>query len=219
MWDRFLCSMWDLVPWPGIEPGPPQHLSHWTISLERDPGPLWKYKSGGEQLTSFEREKRDVMVLVTQGGLKLQNGGLLRRCRPERLQVPQAIVWASVLSGKLALQAFRIQASVWCRGQWVWLKQLLGIIALWLQRKYRHTFSSCYEHRRVSTEKVVVLSKEWKARDFGAVEAKLLLDRGCWATGSVTQDSTCWSHCFWNSRAVDLQSLFYVDYTWRGKVL
>ena len=57
------------------------------------------------------------MVLVTQVGLKLQNGGLLRRCHPERLQVPQAIVWASVLSGKLALQAFRIQASVWCRGQ------------------------------------------------------------------------------------------------------
>ena len=28
------CSKWDLVPWPGIEPGPPalgvQHLSHWT---------------------------------------------------------------------------------------------------------------------------------------------------------------------------------------------
>ena len=29
------CSIWDLVPWPGIEPGPPalrvQNLSHWTI--------------------------------------------------------------------------------------------------------------------------------------------------------------------------------------------
>ena len=28
------CSMWDLAPWPGIEPGPPalgaQSLSHWT---------------------------------------------------------------------------------------------------------------------------------------------------------------------------------------------
>ena len=28
------CGMWDLVPWPGIEPGPPalgaQSLSHWT---------------------------------------------------------------------------------------------------------------------------------------------------------------------------------------------
>ena len=28
------CSMWDLVPWPGIKPGPPalgaQSLSHWT---------------------------------------------------------------------------------------------------------------------------------------------------------------------------------------------
>ena len=28
------CSMWDLVPWPGMEPGPPalgaQSLSHWT---------------------------------------------------------------------------------------------------------------------------------------------------------------------------------------------
>ena len=28
------CSMWELVPWPGIEPGPPvlevQILSHWT---------------------------------------------------------------------------------------------------------------------------------------------------------------------------------------------
>ena len=28
------CSMWDLVPWVGIEPGPPalgaQRLSHWT---------------------------------------------------------------------------------------------------------------------------------------------------------------------------------------------
>ena len=28
------CSMWDLVPWPGIEPGPPaleaKSLSHWT---------------------------------------------------------------------------------------------------------------------------------------------------------------------------------------------
>ena len=30
------------------------------------------------------------MVLVTQVGLKLQNGGLLRQCCPERLQVPQA---------------------------------------------------------------------------------------------------------------------------------
>ena len=29
------------------------------------------------------------MVLVTHVGLKLQNGGLLRQCRPERLQVPQ----------------------------------------------------------------------------------------------------------------------------------
>ena len=30
------CGMWDLVPWPGIEPGPPiltvQRLSHWTNS-------------------------------------------------------------------------------------------------------------------------------------------------------------------------------------------
>ena len=30
----FSCSTWDLVPWPGIEPGPPalgaQSLSHWT---------------------------------------------------------------------------------------------------------------------------------------------------------------------------------------------
>ena len=30
----FSCGMWDLVPWPGIEPGPPalgaQSLSHWT---------------------------------------------------------------------------------------------------------------------------------------------------------------------------------------------
>ena len=30
----FSCSMWDLVPWPGIEPWPPalgvQSLSHWT---------------------------------------------------------------------------------------------------------------------------------------------------------------------------------------------
>ena len=30
----FSCSMWDLVPWPEIEPGPPalgpQNLSHWT---------------------------------------------------------------------------------------------------------------------------------------------------------------------------------------------
>ena len=28
------CSMWDLGPWPGFEPGPPawgaQSLSHWT---------------------------------------------------------------------------------------------------------------------------------------------------------------------------------------------
>ena len=28
------CGMWDLVPWPGIEPGPPtlevRNLSHWT---------------------------------------------------------------------------------------------------------------------------------------------------------------------------------------------
>ena len=28
------CSMWDLVPWPGIKPGPPASgapsLSHWT---------------------------------------------------------------------------------------------------------------------------------------------------------------------------------------------
>ena len=32
---KLSCSMWDLVPWPGIEPGPPalggQNLSHWTI--------------------------------------------------------------------------------------------------------------------------------------------------------------------------------------------
>ena len=31
----FSCSLWDLVLWPGIEPGPPtlgaQNLSHWTI--------------------------------------------------------------------------------------------------------------------------------------------------------------------------------------------
>ena len=30
----FSCSMWDLVPWPGIKPGPPelgaQILGHWT---------------------------------------------------------------------------------------------------------------------------------------------------------------------------------------------
>ena len=30
----FSCSMWDLVPWPGIEPGFPaltaRNLSHWT---------------------------------------------------------------------------------------------------------------------------------------------------------------------------------------------
>ena len=30
----FSCGMWDLVPWPGIEPGPPalgaRSLSHWT---------------------------------------------------------------------------------------------------------------------------------------------------------------------------------------------
>ena len=30
----FGCDMWDLVPWPGIEPGSPalgaQSLSHWT---------------------------------------------------------------------------------------------------------------------------------------------------------------------------------------------
>ena len=30
----FSCGMWDLVPWPGIEPGPPalggQSLNHWT---------------------------------------------------------------------------------------------------------------------------------------------------------------------------------------------
>ena len=30
----FSCSMWDLFPWPGLEPGPPalwvQSLSHWT---------------------------------------------------------------------------------------------------------------------------------------------------------------------------------------------
>ena len=33
---NFSCGMWDLVPWPGIEPGPPEFrvwsLSHWTIS-------------------------------------------------------------------------------------------------------------------------------------------------------------------------------------------
>ena len=32
--ELFSCSMWDLVPWPGIEPGPPAlgawSLSHWT---------------------------------------------------------------------------------------------------------------------------------------------------------------------------------------------
>ena len=32
----FSCSMWDLIPWPGIEPSPPasgvQCLSHWTTS-------------------------------------------------------------------------------------------------------------------------------------------------------------------------------------------
>ena len=31
----FSCGIWDLVPWPGIEPGPPalgvRSLSHWTI--------------------------------------------------------------------------------------------------------------------------------------------------------------------------------------------
>ena len=30
----FGCGMWDLIPWPGVEPGPPalgmQSLSHWT---------------------------------------------------------------------------------------------------------------------------------------------------------------------------------------------
>ena len=35
MWYPFSCSLWDLVLWPGIEPGPPalqtQSLSHWTI--------------------------------------------------------------------------------------------------------------------------------------------------------------------------------------------
>ena len=28
----FSCSMWDLVPWPGIEPGPPA-LKAWNLSL------------------------------------------------------------------------------------------------------------------------------------------------------------------------------------------
>ena len=36
------CSMWNLVPWPGIEPGPPPlgvwSLSHWTTMLGR---PEW----------------------------------------------------------------------------------------------------------------------------------------------------------------------------------
>ena len=34
MWDLFICSMWNLVPLPGIKPGPPalgaQSLNHWT---------------------------------------------------------------------------------------------------------------------------------------------------------------------------------------------
>ena len=39
-------SMWDLVPWPGIKPGPPalgpQSLSHWTT---REVSLIWLYSS------------------------------------------------------------------------------------------------------------------------------------------------------------------------------
>ena len=49
-WRIFSCglwtpSMWDLVPWPGIEPGPPalgaQSISHWTTRAV----PTWVFKN------------------------------------------------------------------------------------------------------------------------------------------------------------------------------
>ena len=44
MQDLFSCGMWDLVPWPGIEPGLPawgvQSLGHWT-TREVPPSHWW----------------------------------------------------------------------------------------------------------------------------------------------------------------------------------
>ena len=49
-------SMWDLVPWPGIDPGP-LNLSHWT-TREIPDLPLWNHKmSCWESVEEKEAEK------------------------------------------------------------------------------------------------------------------------------------------------------------------
>jgi hypothetical protein len=58
----FSHSLWDLVLWPGIEPGPPilgaQNLSHWTI---RD---VPMYHSSGGHLTAITKSK----ILISYEG-------------------------------------------------------------------------------------------------------------------------------------------------------
>lgn len=162
-----------------------------------------------------------------QVGFQMQNGRVLL-VSPATCYM--GTIWAFELTGKFALQASRIQASVWGRGQW-------GLIAWNNSLCLFEHFSDFRESRRSVDMQVLAMrrsmiqegdhwengrvKKGWQT-ETRTVGTKLVLDDGCWAACCVTQHNSClvtlpghtaWSHCLLkHCQVVGLQSLSYVGY-------
>ena len=114
------CGMWDLVPWPGIEPGSPVletwSLSHWTT--REVPKLLFKVqKSLSNDESNSSLNEQDASKLIYQ---MLGSHGT-----PKYSLHFRSILWGlpgrsnkTALRSSLAVQWIRIRLSM--QGTWVW---------------------------------------------------------------------------------------------------
>ena len=93
--------MWDLVPWLGIEPGPPAlgvwNLSHWTI---REVTRIWKYY-GTQQKTLWnvvhrEQQLYDLLVIIQAKGWKEMINSILLLPRLVVMERQRDCSWGKV---------------------------------------------------------------------------------------------------------------------------
>ena len=82
------CSLWDLVSWPGIEPGPPalgaQSLSYWTfreVSLYFFHSSVkWNYNYTTNCGTAVKIKENDMWVWCSRHGRRLINASCFYYC-------------------------------------------------------------------------------------------------------------------------------------------